>query len=195
VKRLPGGAFKPGYFPESPSPLLISNVPMDQVTLDALATFPQTLERLYAAVPADYTHWTPPSWDGIPSETFTAIEQICHVRDIELDGYRIRFHRALTETNPTLDSLDSYQLARQRNYASANAADVLLDVRIARATTIQLLRTLTPEQFARPALFEGYGPLTVRGLAHYLCSHDQQHLAGLQWLLGQIDASAHNSAV
>jgi hypothetical protein len=21
---------------------------------------------------------------------------------------------------------------------------------------------------------------------HYLCSHDQQHLAGMQWLLGQI---------
>jgi hypothetical protein len=23
---------------------------------------------------------------------------------------------------------------------------------------------------------------------HYLCSHDQQHLAGLQWLLGRIEA-------
>jgi hypothetical protein len=24
---------------------------------------------------------------------------------------------------------------------------------------------------------------------HYLCSHDQQHLAGLQWLLGKIEAA------
>jgi hypothetical protein len=24
---------------------------------------------------------------------------------------------------------------------------------------------------------------------HYLCSHDQQHLSGLQWLLGKIEAS------
>lgn len=27
---------------------------------------------------------------------------------------------------------------------------------------------------------EGYGPLKLRSLVHYLCSHDQQHLAGLQ---------------
>jgi hypothetical protein len=162
---------------------------MDQATLDALASFPQTLERFYSAVPRDYVNWTPPSWDGIPSETFTAIEQICHIRDIELDGYRKRFHRALNETNPTLDSLDSYVIAKQRHYPTASAAEVLATFRTARADTIQLLGTLTPEQLARPAVFEGYGPLTVRGLAHYLCSHDQQHLAGLQWLLGKIDAS------
>ncbi len=33
------------------------------------------------------------------------------------------------------------------------------------------------------------GPTTLRGLVHYLCSHDQQHLAGLQWLLGKIEAA------
>jgi hypothetical protein len=41
----------------------------------------------------------------------------------------------------------------------------------------------------RTAVFEGYGPLSLRSLVHYLCSHDQQHLAGLQWLLGKIEAS------
>jgi hypothetical protein len=48
---------------------------------------------------------------------------------------------------------------------------------------------LTEEQSGRTAYFDGYGRLTVRGLAHYLCSHDQQHLAGLQWLMGKIDAA------
>jgi hypothetical protein len=167
---------------------------MDQATLDALAAFPQTLEHFYAAVPRDYTDWTPPSWDGIPSETFTAIQQICHIRDIELDGYRKRFHRALNETDPALDSLDSYVIARQRHYSTANAAEVLATFRTARTDTVQLLSTLTPEQLARPAIFEGYGPLTVRGLAHYLCSHDQQHLAGLQWILGKIDAAIRNNS-
>jgi hypothetical protein len=38
-------------------------------------------------------------------------------------------------------------------------------------------------------VFEGYGPVTLRALVHYLCSHDQQHLAGLQWLLGKIEAA------
>ena len=38
-------------------------------------------------------------------------------------------------------------------------------------------------------MFEGHDPLTLRGLTHYLCSHDQQRLAGLQGLLGKADAS------
>jgi hypothetical protein len=60
--------------------------------------------------------------------------------------------------------------------------------RQARASTIELLRSLTPAQFDRRAVFEGYGPVSLRSLVHYLCSHDQQHLAGLQWLLGKIAA-------
>jgi hypothetical protein len=59
---------------------------------------------------------------------------------------------------------------------------------IARMQTLELLKTVTPEQYTRTAVFEGYGPLTLKSLAHYLCSHDQQHLSGLQWLLGKIDA-------
>jgi transposase-like protein len=55
---------------------------------------------------------------------------------------------------------------------------------------LALLTRLTPSQYQRPAVFEGYGPVTFGGLVHYLCSHDQQHLAGLQWLLGKIEAHA-----
>ena len=61
--------------------------------------------------------------------------------------------------------------------------------RAARVNTLALLAGLTPSQFARTGVLEGYGPLTLRSLVHYLCSHDQQHLAGLQWLLGKIEAS------
>ena len=162
---------------------------MDQATLNALAAFPQQLELFYDAVPGAYRHWTPPSWEGIPSESFTAIEQICHVRDIESDGYYVRFQRALGKDNPTLESLDGYSLARERNYAAANAADVLAAFRLGRAKTLQLISGLTAEQLRRTAVFEDYGPVTVRSLVHYLCSHDQQHLSGMQWLLGKIDAA------
>jgi hypothetical protein len=31
--------------------------------------------------------------------------------------------------------------------------------------------------------------VTLRTLVHQLCSHDLQHLAGLQWLLGRMAAS------
>jgi hypothetical protein len=159
---------------------------MDKATLGALRAFPDLLEAHYAAIPADFAHWTPDSWDGIPSEHLTALEQLCHVRDIEVEGYQVRFRRTLSEQNPLLVSIDTDAYARERNYGAANAAEVLAEFRTARQATLRLLDDVQPSQFDRPAAFEGYGPVTFRGLVHYLCSHDQQHLAGLQWLLGKI---------
>ncbi|SDY45919.1 DinB superfamily protein [Variovorax sp. YR634] len=162
---------------------------MNPTTLSALAAFPSQLEAHYAAIPTAYRHWAPPSWEGVPSEAFTAIEQLCHVRDIEIEGYHVRFRRTLQETHPTLASIDSEPLAIERAYGTADAAKVLAEFRMARVQTMEIISSLSDAQLARTAVFEGYGPLTMRSLIHYLCSHDQQHLAGLQWLAGKIDAS------
>jgi hypothetical protein len=166
---------------------------MHPVTLAALEAFPQALEQHYAAFPAKFVHWAPASWEGVPSEPFTAIEQICHVRDIEIEGYQVRFRRTLAEQSPLLPSIDSEAVARQRDYGREDAAQVFAGFRAARAQTLALLRGLDDSQLQRPAEFEGYGPVTLRGLVHYLCSHDQQHLSGLQWLLGKLDAGARRS--
>lgn len=162
---------------------------MNPTTLSALAAFPSQLEAHYAAIPAAFRHWAPPSWEGVPSEVFTAIEQLCHVRDIEVEGYHVRFRRTLAEVHPTLVSIDSEPLAIERNYGAADAAKVLAEFRLARVQTMEIVSSLSDAQLQRTAVFEGYGPLTMRSLIHYLCSHDQQHLAGLQWLAGKIDAS------
>jgi len=161
---------------------------MHSSILTALRSFPDQLEQLYATVAAPCANWTPPSWEGIPSETFTAVEQLCHIRDIEIDGYHVRFRRLLDEAEPSLVSIDSYLVARERGYPDAPVERVLADFRAARAQTVSLLASLSPEQWQRRGSFEGYGPVTVKGLAHYLCSHDQQHLAGLHWLMGAFDA-------
>jgi hypothetical protein len=139
-------------------------------------------------VPTRRSNWSPSSWDGIPSESLSAIGQICHVRDIEIDGYQPRIERTLSETNPHLPSLDTYQLAKDRAYAKADAAEALITFRAARRRTVERVMRLDAAQLERRAVFEGYGWVTVRGLIHYLCSHDQQHLAGLQWLLGKMES-------
>ncbi len=162
---------------------------LDPITLEALAAFPGQLEAHYRAVPSGFARWRPPTWEGIPSEAFTALEQVCHVRDIEVDGYHRRFHRILHESHPFLEGVDGFRLAEERDYAGASGEEALAAFRAARAQTVSLLRSLASEQLQRTAEFEDYGSLSTRGLAHYLCSHDQQHLAGLQWLLGKIDAA------
>ena len=160
------------------------------VTLDALAAFPDQLAACYSAFPEEYRHWAPASWEGVPSEPFTAIEQLCHVRDIEVDGYQLRIRRTLAEDNPLLLSVDGERMARERRYAAADAATVQAEFRRARQETLALIASIDADQYRRRARFEGYGELTLRSLVHYLCSHDQQHLAGLQWLLGKLEAEA-----
>jgi hypothetical protein len=162
---------------------------MESTTLRALEAFPSQLEAHYAAIPADFRHWAPPSWDGVPSEPLTAIEQVCHVRDIEIDGYQVRFQRTLAESNPTLASIDTEALARERSYGESSAETAFAAFRQARSKTVSLIAGLSDQELARTAIFDGYGIVSLRGLVHYLCSHDQQHLSGLQWLLGKIEAS------
>ena len=103
--------------------------------------FPRQLEKHYAAFPPEYVNWAPPSWDGVPSEAFTAIEQICHVRDIEIEGYQVRFRRTLDEDTPTAVHRQR-SLAKQRDYAAATQARVR-GVHAARAQTLALLRGST----------------------------------------------------
>lgn len=162
---------------------------MNQTTLNALTVFPEQLEAHYAAIPESFINWAPDSWDGIPSERFTPIEQVCHVRDIEIDGYHVRLRRVLSESNPVLASINSESLAAERYYATSNAAEAFAAFREARVQTVKLISSLTAEQLSRTAVFEGYGTVTARSLVHYLCSHDQQHLAGLQWLMGKIEVA------
>ena len=182
LNALPGAS---SDAPAGPS----SGSAIDAVTLDALAAFPAQLAAHFALFPVEARHWAPASWAGVPSEPLTAIEQVCHVRDIEIDGYQRRIRRTLAEDDPLLASLDTEALARERRYGEDDAEAALAAFAAARRETLALLAAITPEQLARRARFEGYGPLTFKSLIHYLCSHDQQHLAGLQWVLGQYDAA------
>jgi hypothetical protein len=138
-----------------------------------------------ATVPRDALDWRPQSWEGIPSEELTIRQQLCHLRDIEADGYIVRFQRVLAEQNPMLASIDTYALVEPGNYDRTATTAAIDAFTAARKKTMEILAAVTPQDFSRRGTFEGYGDVTLAGLIHYLCSHDQQHLAGIQWLLGQ----------
>lgn len=57
-----------------PDPASILPTQMNPTTLSALEELPQQLEAHYAAIPIGFKHWAPASWEGVPSEPFTAIE-------------------------------------------------------------------------------------------------------------------------
>lgn len=148
--------------------------------------FPKGLQHTFNSFPIDHRAWKPVVWDGIPSERLTAIEQVCHVRDIEIEGYRVRFHRTRTELAPVLSDLPGESMARERNYAAADPLAALRDFAAARTQTVDTIRGFSPQELSREAIFESRRT-TLAGLVHFLCSHDYQHLSGLQWLLAKIE--------
>ncbi len=160
---------------------------MNKVTISALTRFPDQLEAYFYSIPQSFWLWAPESWEGIPSESLNALEQICHIRDVEIEGYHIRFRRLLEENEPVLESLDGYALVKEKNYIEADPKKVFKAFRSARKQTLTLINDLTVDQLSRAGHFEGYGRLTTKGLIHYLSSHDHQHLSGLQWLQGKIN--------
>jgi hypothetical protein len=154
--------------------------------LDELAAMPDQIEALMRRVPRDRLNWKPDSWEGIPGERFSALEQACHLRDIEIDGYHVRFGRTLREHYPDLASIESYDLARDRNYGADDLDGALSAFRNGRADTIAMLNQAQDADWRRPATFAEYGTVNLRGLAHILRSHDLQHLACVHWLLAKM---------
>jgi hypothetical protein len=157
-----------------------------EATINALAAFPDRLRNSFNSFPVNRTGWKPSLWDGIPSERLSAIEQVCHIRDVEIEGYRTRFHRTRTELAPVLPDLEGESMARERNYAGADPVAVLQEFAAARMETVDTIRGFSPFELQRRAIFEGR-PTTLAGLVHFLCSHDYQHLSGLHWLLARME--------
>ena len=155
----------------------------------SLRAMPDQVEALLRLVPEARLDWTPESWEAMPGERFSARGQVCHLRDIEVEGYHIRIRRMLEEDEPDLASLDSYALAEAKRYEANDADEALAAFRAAREITLEMLAKASSAQLDREGTFAEYGRLSLRGLVHLLCSHDAQHLACLHWLLAKMSAA------
>src|ERR1041385_8376053 len=56
---------------------------------------------------------------------FSFVETVCHLRDIELEGYGVRIERILGEELPSLPDLNGAALARERRYSEQGFDDGL----------------------------------------------------------------------
>ena len=156
------------------------------LVLDDLGQAPGEFARFLRLVPPAAWDWKPADWGGCPGETFSLREHICHLRDIEIDGYQQRLRRTRDESVPDLETLDGYILAEQRGYARQDPSAALAAFSAARAETLAMIGGFSAADLARRATFAEYGAVTLHGLVHFLSAHDRQHVACLHWLLGKI---------
>jgi transcriptional regulator with XRE-family HTH domain len=145
-----------------------------------LGAMPAKLKEIVAALPQ--AAWrTTPAGGG-----FSLVEHVCHLRDIDGDGYRLRLERMLTEECPSLADLDGDALARERAYQSADLATALSSFTATRLAIVARLAKLSLDERRRTGLMAGTTEITVEGLVEIMTAHDSEHLDHLNDLVREI---------
>ena len=143
----------------------------------SLGAMPAKLKEIAASLPQA-------AWRSKPAGGgFSLVEHVCHVRDIDGDGYRVRLERMLTEQCPTLPDLDGDALARERAYQSADLAAALASFTTTRLAIVARLAKLSPDERVRTGLMAGTTDITVEGLVEIMTAHDSEHLDQLNDLV------------
>ncbi|HEV7743420.1 MAG TPA: DinB family protein [Pyrinomonadaceae bacterium] len=120
-------------------------------------------------------------WSSSPDE-FSVLENICHLRDLELQGYGPRIRRILAEPAPALADFDGARVAAESNYNSEQLDAAMLSFETARRENVEILRTLSDGKLNRTGTLEGVGSVTLRRLAELMREHDEGHLDDLRVL-------------
>jgi hypothetical protein len=112
----------------------------------------------------------------------TFLEVVCHLRDIEREGYTVRIEKLLTEREPVLPDIDGAKLARERDYNSEDFETTLREFEQLRENNVRVLNDASPEGLNRSGMFEGVGAITLKRLAEMMREHDETHCAELRRL-------------
>jgi hypothetical protein len=128
---------------------------------------------------------TPRGLRARPSpEAFCLIEQACHLRDLEREGYAVRLRRMLEQSAPALTEFEGDVIARERNYMVQDPRDAAAEFAIARGDFVARAELLSEAQWARTGTFGG-NTITIRDLVSMMVEHDEGHRAEIaalaQW--------------
>jgi len=137
-------------------------------TLERIAGMPAYLQAAIDAAPASALT---ARGEG---DIFALVEQACHLRDVEREGYLVRVGRILSEELPELAPFFGDVVARERGYLAQDARAAAREFAAARAELVAVLAKVTPAQLARPALFGGER-ITLARLVAMVAEHDAGH--------------------
>jgi len=146
----------------------------------ALAEMPQRLDEIADAIPES-------EWRRRPAAGgFALVEHVLHLHNIDLEGYRTRVERILTELEPALPDIAGDRLADERRYLFQDARAGRIAFATVRRELVSRLAALGPAERRRTGILEGVGPMTIEELAGIIATHDREHLQELARLRAEI---------
>jgi acetylornithine deacetylase/succinyl-diaminopimelate desuccinylase-like protein len=145
------------------------------MSFEELAGFPKRVADLIDGVSDATMKAAPGEW--------SIVENVCHLRDIEAEGYAVRIEQLLREDDPLLRDLDGERLAIERRYLEQDPRDAVQAFADARARSVALLRGADDSAFAREGRFENVGRVTLAKLVSMMREHDAGHLRDIATLV------------
>jgi hypothetical protein len=134
------------------------------------------LERFrtgYADVADALAGVTDDELDRPPPDGWTARQVVHHLADSEATAY-VRLRRLIAEDEPVIAAYDEPEYARRLHYERPIAPSLAV-LRAVREASLQLLESLTPDEWRRTGTHTGSGPYSVEGWLEIYAGHSHDH--------------------
>jgi hypothetical protein len=122
------------------------------------------------AIPPAVASWRPAEGEWCVNEC------VGHVIEAEKLGFAGRIRTILAADNPTLQRWDQASVAASRHDCERSPLDLLEEFEPLRRDSLELIRSLRPEDLTRAGTHPKVGQLTVGDLLHEWVHHDGNHL-------------------
>jgi hypothetical protein len=144
--------------------------------LDAAEKNPGEVARAVSGLPERVLRYKP------SPEKWCILEILGHLADIEI-VYAYRIRQMLSDENPVIAPLDQDAWARNLDYLRTPAPELVAAYGLNRHRTVQLLRKIKAEDFARSALHpELKRQVTVGEMLGKMSGHGTSHLQQIEKL-------------
>lgn len=113
-------------------------------------------------------------------DEFSVVEHICHLRDLECQGFFPRLLAMLTQSDPQLFDFDGAAVARSSNYLSEHCGEALKSFLRARIDNIAFVRGAPAGALARIGHYEAGSFVTLADVLDGMLAHDEDHIKRLE---------------
>ncbi len=133
------------------------------------------------ATPAVLDYWRrhlpPEAWQfSLEEGSWSLTENVCHLRDSDMEVNLPRLQIALLEDNPFLPAVNADAWAQERNYRCQDGLEAVQHFTEIRMQLLSLLSELSEPAWQRTVRHGIFGPTTLEELVRFMAAHDRTHL-------------------
>ncbi len=117
------------------------------------------------------------TWAREPTPSdWAMIELVCHLRDTEREVHQLQIKSLLQEPKPFVPRPDAAVWAKQRKYLKEDGPAAVHDFLLARISTLNMLKDLEADVWAREARHAIFGPTNFMEIVGFMADHDRMHV-------------------